>query len=231
MGGSEADAAQAAGSDARAAGPGAGGGAPAGPAAAAGPVAPAGTAAAAGPVAPAQASPPPARDSLAPGPGGSLFVRLARSSRFVKFALVGVSGVFVNLGMLYVFADRLDWPELVSSAAAIEVSILWNFLLNNAFTFRDRNAGAKAGFVERLVRYNLVALVGLGLQLATFAALTAWVVRAEGLAEPGLYRYPAQLAGIALGMAWNFLTNFFWTWRQRPADAQPAAPAAAEDRG
>lgn len=214
MGGSEADAAHAAGRDTRGGAPGPTGGAPPGAVASTS----------------ASVSGPP-RDSLAPGPGGSLFVRLARSSRFVKFALVGVSGVFVNLGMLYVFADRLDWPELVSSAAAIEVSILWNFLLNNAFTFRDKNAGAKAGFVERLVRYNLVALVGLGLQLATFWALTAWVVRAQGLDEPGLYRYPAQLAGIALGMGWNFLTNFFWTWRQRPADAQPAAPAAAEDRG
>ncbi len=137
------------------------------------------------------------------------------TARFMKFAAVGLSGVAVNLGFLYVFAELLVLGETWSSALAIELSILSNFVLNNAFTFRDRNADARAGFLHRFGRYNLVSLVGLGIQLATAAGMRAFLVWALALPEIGAWRYPSQLAGIALAMGWNFMTNFHWTWSQR----------------
>lgn len=148
-------------------------------------------------------------------------LELLRSRRILTFAAVGFSGVFVNLGMLFVCADVLRIEEAISSAIAIEVSIIWNFLLNNRLTFGDRNAGARAGFFERMFRYNLVGLGGLALQLGTFVVLTWLAMRWLHLSEPGIWKYPAQLAGIGFGMAWNFYTNFFWTWRQRHATETP----------
>ena len=143
--------------------------------------------------------------------------------RFVTFGLVGASGVFVNMGMLFVVADLCKVDEVYSSALAIEVSIVWNFLLNNALTFKDKNADARVGFAARMLRYNLVGLLGLGLQLGVFVTLTHFAMRTWSLEEPGLWKYPAQLGGIALGMAWNFYTNFFWTWRQK---SDPVASSA-----
>jgi dolichol-phosphate mannosyltransferase len=147
----------------------------------------------------------------------SLLGKLA-AARFTRFAAVGFSGVFVNLGFLYLFAEELRLGENWSSLLAIELSILWNFLLNNAVTFRDRNARAHAGVARRLVRYNLVALVGLAIQLGTAAAMRALFMRALDLPEIGAWRYPSQLAGIALAMTWNFLSNVHWTWSQRRED-------------
>lgn len=147
------------------------------------------------------------------------------SPRFITFALVGASGVFVNLGMLFVFADVLHIEEVYSSAMAIELSIVWNFLLNNRLTFKDKNADADVGFAARMLRYNLVGLFGLALQLVVFVTVTRMAMRAWSLDEPGLWKYPAQLAGIALGMAWNFYTNFFWTWRQKPSSIPPPPPS------
>ena len=145
------------------------------------------------------------------------------SRRFLTFGAVGFSGIFINLGMLYLFADRLGVPEVMASAGAIEISIVWNFLLNNALTFADKNAGASVGFLARMVRYNLVGLAGLGIQLGVFVLMTRSFQRMFHLEEVGIWKYPAQLVGIVLGMAWNFFTNFFWTWRQRPADKAPIA--------
>ncbi len=120
----------------------------------------------------------------------------------------------VNLGALWLLADVVQLPELASSALAVEASIVSNFLLNDVFTFRDRRARARAGFTERLVRYNLVSLVGLAIQVGTFAL--ARFVAVHGLHREALggLKFLAQMGGIALATAWNFAGNLRFTWTQ-----------------
>ena len=98
---------------------------------------------------------------------------VALPSRVLKFALVGFTGVFINLGFLWLFTERMRMGEALSSTIAIELSIFWNFFLNNSFTFRDKNQGARVGIGARLFRYNLVSLLGMGIQLLTFLGLNA----------------------------------------------------------
>ena len=141
--------------------------------------------------------------------------------RFITFGLVGASGVFVNLGILFALADVLDINKDYSAAAAIEVSIIWNFILNNNLTFRDKNADASVGFLARMLSYNLVGLLGAGVQFGVFKTLTDLAMHTWKLEHPGIWKYPAQLTGIALGMGLNFYTNFFWTWRQKPNSVPP----------
>jgi dolichol-phosphate mannosyltransferase len=143
------------------------------------------------------------------------FLKRVASQRFIQFAAVGFSGVFVNLGLLYLFAERARMGENLSSGLAIELSIIWNFLLNNWITFRDKNADAHSGFLSRLLRYNLVGLVGLAIQLGAAALMRTIFMHAMHLVEIGFWRYPSQLVGIVLAIVWNFATNFFWTWRQK----------------
>ena len=138
----------------------------------------------------------------------------------------------MNLGMLFLFADVLHLDDVVartlgrpleifgvsstlSSALAIEVSIIWNFLLNNAWTFQDKNEHARAGFFSRMVAYNVVSLVGLAIQLATFVLLAGAFMRMFELEDAGIWKYPAQLVGIAIAMGWNLVSNFYFTWAQR----------------
>jgi dolichol-phosphate mannosyltransferase len=123
----------------------------------------------------------------------------------------------VNLGVLWLLAGVIGVRDVLASALAIEVSIVWNFLLNDAFTYRDRNARAQAGFARRMVRYNLVSLVGLALQLGTFVAIQEIVLHAFDRASLGPLRYAAQCAGIALAASWSFLGNLRFTWRQAAA--------------
>ena len=146
--------------------------------------------------------------------------------RFARFAAVGSSGVVVNLGVLWLFASLLGVREVVASAIAIEVSIVWNFLLNNAVTYRDRNVYAQADVGGRLLRYNLVSLAGLAIQLGTFVLLRLLATRGLHRDDLGSLRYPAQCAGIALATAWNFTVNLRFTWRQEP-DAERAGPRRA----
>ncbi|GEJ59395.1 GtrA family protein [Anaeromyxobacter diazotrophicus] len=156
--------------------------------------------------------------AAAPGQG-----TLSTRARFARFVAVGASGVAVNLGALALLAGALRVREVVASALAIELSILWNFALNDAFTYRDRNAGASAGRAGRVLRYNAVSLVGLALQLGTFVLLRVLLLKALGRESLGPLRYLAQLAGIALATLWNFTGNLRFTWRQAGARAGEGA--------
>jgi putative flippase GtrA len=143
--------------------------------------------------------------------------QVGRWRRLARFGAVGASGAIVNLAGLHLLAGMLGLPELAASALAIELSVLWNFGWNDAFTFRDRRSGA---WPARLARYHLVSAVGVALQLAVFAAGLA-VARRLGAGALGVARYPVQAAGIALGFAWNFLGASRWAWRARPGRARP----------
>lgn len=155
-------------------------------------------------------------------------IKKAAHPRLMRFAIVGLSGIPVNLGMLWLLCDYLGWSLWLGSPLAIEVSIVWNFLLNDTWTFSDRKAEASAGFVRRMYRYNMVSLVGLGIQFAAALAMNRVFMQALELSEPGLWKYPAQMAGIAIAMAWNFLSNFYFTWAQKKPEAAAEASDDAE---
>jgi putative flippase GtrA len=141
-------------------------------------------------------------------------------ARLARFALVGLSGVLVNLAVLQALAGRVGLPEGAASALAIEASIVTNFLLHDAFTFKDRRARA-GGRSGRLLRYHAVSAVGAAVQLATFLGVVAVLSRALPGLDPAPRRTLAQAAGIALAFAasWSGSARFAWGLRR------PAAPA------
>ena len=133
-----------------------------------------------------------------------LMRRTGELGRLFKFLLVGLSGVGVNMGILWLLTEKAGVFYLASEAVAIEISILTNFLLNNRFTFRDRNLPGKRNIFIRLARFNAVSLTGLGVNLGVLWLLTD---------VAGIYYLLSNLFGIAAAAAWNYLANTWWTWR------------------
>jgi dolichol-phosphate mannosyltransferase len=135
----------------------------------------------------------------------SLMRRTGEIARFLKFALVGASGIVVNEGLLWLLHERLaNLPLLAANAISIETSIITNFALNDLITFRDRRQAGAGAFLKRLGRFNLVSLVGLAINLGITALLTNVF---------GLHYLVSNLIGIAIGMLWNYLVNLGWTWK------------------
>ncbi|MEE9583374.1 MAG: GtrA family protein, partial [Dehalococcoidales bacterium] len=134
----------------------------------------------------------------------SLMKRSGELARFIKFAVVGASGVGVNMGLLWLLTEVGGLFYLLSAAIAIETSIITNFILNNYFTFADRSQPGVKHFFSRLFRFNLVSLAGLGINLAILWLLT------EGL---GVFYLLSNLVGIAAATLWNYLANNWWTWK------------------
>lgn len=134
----------------------------------------------------------------------SLMWRKGELTRFFKFCLVGLSGVGVNTGLLWLLTERAGLPYLASAAVAIETSIITNFILNNYFTFRLRNAPGVKAFFSRLMKFNVVSLAGLGINLGVLWLLTEVF---------GIYYLVSNLCGIAIAFLWNYLVNTWWTWK------------------
>ena len=155
------------------------------------------------------------------GAGGERVPR--RAARVLRFAAVGLSGVAVNLAALHLFAGLLKLPEIAASALAIEASILWNFALHDAITFRDVRAVARAGPLGRLARYHAVSAASALLQFGTFVLAGIALVHATGRAELGALRYAAQGAGVVVGFTWNFAGSAGFAWAAGPQRARRRA--------
>jgi dolichol-phosphate mannosyltransferase len=125
--------------------------------------------------------------------------------RFVKFCLVGTSGVVVNMGLLWLLTERAGLFYLASAPIAIEMSIINNFILNDIWTFKDRRAPGVAARFMRLLKFNLVSAAGIAINMAVLWACTELL---------GVYYLVSNLFGIAAAMVWNFVANLSWTWRR-----------------
>jgi dolichol-phosphate mannosyltransferase len=132
----------------------------------------------------------------------NLGIKPEKMKEFMKFAVVGGSGVLVNMGCFFVFTRYAGIRIEFASPMAIEISILTNFFLNNAWTFRKRDT--RVGFAGRILRYHLVTAVA-GLVNYFTLLLLAKVV--------GLHDLVSNLIGIILGTFINFFLNSLWTWR------------------
>ena len=128
--------------------------------------------------------------------------------RFIKFCIVGASGVPVNLlctwvGYHALFSDiNESWRKGAAFLFGIVISIFTNFLLNDLWTWGDRDK-TQRGFFGRLLRFYLVSSVAAALQFGVAMALSVWLKVGYLL---------AQLAGIALATMINFVVNNLWTF-------------------
>ncbi len=105
----------------------------------------------------------------------SLFWYVPSAGRFWKFALVGASGVVVNSVVLVTLAEVFDAHKVIAWMFAVGLSILSNFLLNNAFTWRDVRHSSRIHFLLRGALAYPVAVVGIGANFAVFYPLLKYV--------------------------------------------------------
>jgi dolichol-phosphate mannosyltransferase len=129
-------------------------------------------------------------------------LRLLSQKTFIKFALTGVTGVVVNLSCF----QSMRWAGLdpyLSSLVAIEISIVWNFFLNNYWTFRDRQIRSRKRI--RGLKFNIVSVLTLSVSFGSFV-LMRWLV-------PEQPEILAQAIGIVPAALANYFANSYWTFR------------------
>ncbi|MGB7249582.1 MAG: GtrA family protein [Phormidesmis sp.] len=147
--------------------------------------------------------------------------------RFLRFGVVGFSGLFVDLVVFYLLRELIGLPLYVSTALSIEAAIVNNFLWNDAWTFADlaqkqKGWGARLG---RFYKFNLVCLLGAFLQVGIMALLLLVPVVNQLPSLLGQFmsaewvdnanEYFAKIVAIALVTLWNFWINLKLSWRAK----------------
>jgi dolichol-phosphate mannosyltransferase len=139
---------------------------------------------------------------------GRLRLLLWPTDRFLCFGLVGLSGTVVDMAALFLLHDPafLALPLVPSKILAAELAILNNFALNDRWTFADktRQQRRRRQVLKRLLKFNLICLMGLLLNLGILNLLT------RGF---DLYYLLANAIAIATVTLWNFWLNLKLNWR------------------
>jgi dolichol-phosphate mannosyltransferase len=134
----------------------------------------------------------------------SLMRRKGELVRLLKFIAVGLSGVVVNMGILWLLTELAGLAYYISSLIGIEASIISNFLLNDFVTFADRRSGKTGSFILRFLKFNLTCGTGAAIQYGILLLLTS---------VAGLNYLLSNFIGIVVAFLWNYMLSTFWTWK------------------
>jgi dolichol-phosphate mannosyltransferase len=126
--------------------------------------------------------------------------------RFLRFGLVGFSGVFVDLAAFYFLRTSLGLGIARSTILSAEVAVVNNFIWNDLWTFGDiaRGQRGKRQRFKRFLKFNTICLMGIVLQ----ALIVSLLHDAFGMSE-----FIAKPVAIVLVTFWNFWVNLKLSWR------------------
>ena len=139
--------------------------------------------------------------------------------RLLKFVTVGGIGILVNEGVFILTAH--DVPIFFSLGLAIELSIIFNFMLNDVWTFKDRRAGS---FIKRLLKFHgssasggIVQYITVILLLVTFlhfpnGSEILLFLFFSGVKAQSLSLVIINFIGIISGFAVRFVTSLKYVW-------------------
>jgi dolichol-phosphate mannosyltransferase len=127
--------------------------------------------------------------------------------RFIKFGIVGGSGILVNMGFLWFFTEIVGFYYLISSVLAIALAMISNFIWNDLWTWRDRGEPGAKAYLTRMVKFILVSSIAA--YIGNMGIL--WIFTHFF----HIYYLISNLIGIAVGTVLNYSVNNFWTFKAR----------------
>lgn len=151
--------------------------------------------------------------STARGPLARLTARLSGIGRdAIGFGLVGLGGMVIDLVVFNVLRLGVLGPglsltskPLTASVISAGFAIVFNWLGGRYWVFRSRR---RPDALREFGEYVLVALLGLGIGLATLA-FTHYTLGFTSLAADNVSK---NVIGLGLGTITRFLLLRFWVW-------------------
>ena len=124
--------------------------------------------------------------------------------RAVSFGLVGLSGVFVQLGMTSFLKNVMLMGFYDALPIAVVFAATSNFLINNQVTFRSnrlKDFALLIGLFKFLIVSSLPVIANIGITTAFYNYISADT-------------FIAQIAGIVIVYAWNYLASSSFVWNK-----------------
>lgn len=80
--------------------------------------------------------------------------------------MVGVVGLFVDMGLFYVFHEEMHINYILSNVMSSSLAVVNNFILNSVFTFKVRDK-----LLYRFISFFSIALVGMAVSSGLLAVM------------------------------------------------------------
>jgi putative flippase GtrA len=119
--------------------------------------------------------------------------------KFIKFSLVGFSGVFVDFGTTFICKEILKIQKYVANTCGFALAATTNYFMNRIWTFHSTNPN----IVLEFSRFFFIALIGLFINL-----LIIWTMSGKFKVN----FYVSKLVATLLVTLWNFLINAYYTF-------------------
>lgn len=121
-------------------------------------------------------------------------------ARFSKYAVVGISTLLLDLGLLFVLTDGIGLYPVFSAGVAFIIAVTVNYLLCRRYVFRGSTRGMGEGYVGFLI------IAGTGLALVT-GGMHLLVTRL------GWHYMACRLVIAAVTGLWEYLLNLYVNFR------------------
>lgn len=119
--------------------------------------------------------------------------------KFLKFCLVGFSGMLVDFGFTWICKEKFKWNKYVSNSIGFVLAATNNYIWNRWWTFQSDNANIPIEYGK----FFVISVIGLGLNNLVIYLLHE---------KLKLNFYLAKLIAIGVVTVWNFTMNYRFTF-------------------
>lgn len=119
--------------------------------------------------------------------------------KFLKFGVVGCSGMIVDFGLTYLCKEILRINKFLSNAIGFIVAATSNYFFNRLWTFESHNEEIGVQYLQ----FMTVSVIGLGINSLVLYLLNEklkWNF------------YFSKLIAIGVTTIWNFFANLLFTF-------------------
>jgi dolichol-phosphate mannosyltransferase len=127
---------------------------------------------------------------------------------FVKFCLVGLTGLVVDTAVLVSLVDHVSLDPRFAAVFAFAAAVSWNYLFNRIWAFES---GRSAPVSRSYVFFVSICLGGLGVRIGVMHLLIEYA----GMGVKPWYIL-ASFVGIAAATVFNFLGSRYVAFKSRP---------------
>lgn len=123
--------------------------------------------------------------------------------RLWRFFIVGATAAAVQTGLLWLFVESLDLWYLLAAPIVIEITILLQYFINNAWTFQPSQHMDVWSNFEGLLKTNVVRGSAIPIQTGLLYLFADWL---------GLMYLVANLGAIFISGFYRYALDSRWTW-------------------
>jgi putative flippase GtrA len=137
-------------------------------------------------------------------------------TRFIKFAVVGTIGFFVDFSTYNLVRNLIGFSPELSSVFSFSAAVLSNFLFNRIWTYPDSRSKPVS---RQMFEFAVVNVAGLIIRTVIFSMIHEPMADLFSKVLPDFYFSPHLMGEntslaivVVIVMFWNFFANRYWTY-------------------